>query len=157
MANHSYPRAETSMVSFGNRVEGFVAVPVKGKSPFPAVVLGHERYGLVKHTLDLAAKFARDGYVCVAPDLFSRWDGDKAALNRGEIMHQLADDEIRFCMSAGVGYLLQHPKSRSKKMLSRMNRLWFLDGRFDSHRSARCGSPNTAARPIGTAFVIRVT
>src|SRR4051812_13541136 len=117
MANHSYPGAETSLVSFGNRVEGFVAVPVKSKSPFPAVVLGHERYGLVKHTLDLAAKFARDGYVCVAPDLFSRWDGDKAALNRGEIMHQLADDEIRFCMSAGVDHLLQHPKVDPKRVV----------------------------------------
>src|SRR6185436_7201712 len=33
-------------------------------------------------------------------------------------------------------------------MLSRMNRLWFLDGRFDSHRIARCGCSRGAERDL---------
>lgn len=105
----SYPGAETSIVHFGNGVEGFLAVPPGGAGPCAGVVLGHERYGLVQHTLDLAAKFARDGLVCLAPDLFSRWVGDKAALNRGEIQVPIIDDDIKSYMSDGVEYLLHHP------------------------------------------------
>ena len=50
-----------------------------------AVVILHERYGLVQHTLDLAQRLATDGYVALAPDLFSRWQGDREALRRGEV------------------------------------------------------------------------
>ena len=114
----TYPNAVTSIVKFGDRVEGFLAVPDKGNGPFTAVLLGHERYGLVKHTLDLAAKFARDGYICLAPDLFSRWDGDKAALNRGDIQVPLNDADIISYMSDGVDYLLKHPKVDPKRIVA---------------------------------------
>src|SRR5690242_18379028 len=79
----TYLNAETSFITFGDRVQGFLARPAQGQPPYPGVILYHERYGLVQHTLDLAAKFALYGYVALAPDLFSRWEGDKEALNRG--------------------------------------------------------------------------
>jgi len=73
------------MVTFGDRVKGFLAMPENQTGPFGAVILGHERYGLIQHTLDLTAKFAAHGYIGLAPDLFSRWEGDMDALNRGDI------------------------------------------------------------------------
>jgi carboxymethylenebutenolidase len=94
------------MVTFGDRVQGFLAVPERRTGPFGAVILGHERYGLVQHTLDLVAKFAGDGYVSLAPDMFSRWEGDKAALNRGDIQVPLSDADIRSYMSDSLDYLL---------------------------------------------------
>jgi carboxymethylenebutenolidase len=109
------PRGRT--IRFGDGLEGFIAEPT-GDGPFPAVVLGHERYGLVKHTLDLAEKFARSGFVCIAPDLFSRWDGDKAALNRGDIQHHLPDAEIVYCMSAALDFLLARPKVDAKRIVA---------------------------------------
>lgn len=105
-----YHGAKTSMVRFGNRVEAFFALPERGTGPFGAVILGHERYGLLQHTLDLCAKFAAYGFVAVAPDLFSRWEGDKAALNRGDIVVPLSDDDIRSYMSDSLDYLLAHPQ-----------------------------------------------
>jgi carboxymethylenebutenolidase len=104
----TYPGAATSMVTYGDRVQGFLAIPEKGAPPFAAVVLGHERYGLVQHTLDLAAKFAAHGYVAIAPDMFSRWQGDKAALNRGDIQVPLTDADIRSYMGDSVSYLAKH-------------------------------------------------
>jgi carboxymethylenebutenolidase len=118
MAAPTYPNAKTSIVKFGDRVEGFLAEPEHGGGPFAAVLLGHERYGLVKHTLDLAAKFARDGYICLAPDLFSRWEGDKAALNRGDIQVPLNDSDIISYMSDGVDFLLKHPKVDPKRIVA---------------------------------------
>ncbi|SRR5579885_1256024 len=106
MAQVAYPGAKTEWITYGDRVKGFLAVPERGTGPFPAVVLAHERYGLVQHTLDLAAKFAGDGYVALAPDMYSHWDGDLAALNRGDISVPIHDDEIRVCMGASLDYLL---------------------------------------------------
>jgi len=100
-----YPGARTSLVTFGDRVQAFLAVPERGTPPYGAVVLGHERYGLVQHTLDLTAKFAAHGYVAIAPDMFSRWDGDKAALNRGDIQVPLSDADVRAYMGDSVDYL----------------------------------------------------
>jgi carboxymethylenebutenolidase len=102
----AYPGATTAMVTFGNRVEAFLAVPERGSGPFGAVILGHERYGLVQHTLDLAARFAQDGFVAVAPDMFSRWEGDKAALNRGDIQVPLSDEDVRSYLGESLDYLL---------------------------------------------------
>jgi len=104
----TYPGAVTSMISYGDRVQGFLAVPGNQPGPFGAVILGHERYGLVQHTLDLAAKFAAHGYIALAPDMFSRWDGDKEALTRGEISVRTSDAEIRSYMGDSLDYLLAH-------------------------------------------------
>src|ERR671923_2585273 len=82
MPERKYIGANTSWVDIGEGTQAFVTAPQQGKAPFRAVVLGHERYGLVQHTLDLAAKFAAYGYICVAPDMASHWKGDKATLNR---------------------------------------------------------------------------
>ena len=112
----SCPGASTSYVTFGDRVNAFLAIPGEGTGPFGAVILGHERYGLVQHTLDLTAKLAASGYVGIAPDMYSRWEGDKDALNRGDIMVPLSDDDIRSYMGASLDYLLQHPQVDSKRI-----------------------------------------
>ena len=109
MQQAAYPGAATSTVTFGDRVSAFMALPEKGVAPFGAIILGHERYGLVQHTLDLTAKFAACGYVGLAPDLFSRWDGDKEALNRGDITVPLSDDDIVSYMGESLDFLLDHP------------------------------------------------
>ena len=76
MQEMTYPGALTSTITYGDRVNGFLAMPEGGNGPFGAVILGHERYGLVQHTLDLTAKFAAHGYIALAPDMYSRWEGD---------------------------------------------------------------------------------
>jgi carboxymethylenebutenolidase len=116
MAQVAYPGATTSWINFGDRVKGFLALPERGTGPFPAVVLAHERYGLVQHTLDLAAKFAAHGYVALAPDMYSRWDGDIEALNRGDISVPIHDDEIRVCMGASLDYLLDQTQVDSQRV-----------------------------------------
>ena len=110
MQDLSYPGAITSVVNFGDRVKGFLAVPENQSGLFGAVILGHERYGLAQHTLDLTAKFAAHGYVGLAPDLFSRWEGDVEALNRGDVRVTLTDDDLRSYLGDSLDYLLNHPQ-----------------------------------------------
>lgn len=40
--------------------------------PVPAVIVIHEIFGLVPHTMDVADRFAAQGYAALAPNLFSR-------------------------------------------------------------------------------------
>jgi carboxymethylenebutenolidase len=106
-AEHNYYGAETRWVEADKGTRAFVTVPKRHSGPFGAVILGHERYGLVQHTLDLAAKWASYGYVCIAPDMTSHWDGDKEALARGDVRYDLSDDDIRFYYSVSLDYLLE--------------------------------------------------
>lgn len=106
---HSHIGAKTSWVDIGNGTRAFLAVPRRLAPPYSAVVLGHERYGLVQHTLDLAAKFASYGFAAIAPDMASHWDGDKEALNRGDARLTLTDDLVRRYMGAGLDYLKALP------------------------------------------------
>lgn len=102
--------AKTSMITIAKDTGAFLAVPEYGDGPFGAVILGHERYGLVQHTLDLAAKFAAYGYIAIAPDMASHWDGDKEALNRGDARLTITDDQIKYYMSQALDHLQSMPE-----------------------------------------------
>jgi carboxymethylenebutenolidase len=96
-------------VGFGGDCEGHLFLP-QGDAPAAAVVVLHERYGLVQHTLDLAQRLAREGYVAMAPNLFSRWRGDAQALERGEARVALPDDEIAAVIDQALDFLKAHPR-----------------------------------------------
>jgi carboxymethylenebutenolidase len=91
----------------------FLAQPASG-GPFPAVILMHERYGLVEHTRDLARRCAEDGFVGLAPDFFYRHP-DKEALNKGASRYDLKDPEAVALLTMAMGALKQ-TKADAKKV-----------------------------------------
>jgi carboxymethylenebutenolidase len=103
-------------VRFGEGGQGVLFLPESDR-PRPAVVVLHERYGLVQHTLDLAAKLARDGYVALAPDLFARWQGDHDALARGDIRVTLADHQVASEIDDGIEFLRRHPRVQTEAVV----------------------------------------
>jgi carboxymethylenebutenolidase len=111
-----YTGADISWVDLGEGTRVFLAVPQSGLAPFRGIILGHERYGLVQHTLDLAARFARYGYVCVAPDMASHWDGDKAALTRGEVGLPLTEEQVKYYYAKSLDFLLVEPLVDAKRI-----------------------------------------
>jgi len=90
----------------GDGCEGELYMP-QAQAPAGAVIVLHERYGLVQHTLELAQRLAADGYVALAPDLFWRWQGDRAALERGEVRVTLPDDEVAAVIDRAVDFVKQ--------------------------------------------------
>ncbi len=52
-------------------LEGYLVRP-EGEGPFPAVVVIHEIFGLNENIRDIAHRFAGEGYMALAVDLFSR-------------------------------------------------------------------------------------
>ncbi len=60
-----------TMIEFGNtenRSNGYLAVPNSGSGP--GVVVLQEWWGLVDHIKDVADRFASEGFVALAPDLY---------------------------------------------------------------------------------------
>jgi carboxymethylenebutenolidase len=67
----------TATVAFGadgTEISGYLARPASGAAG-PAVLVCHENRGLTAHIQDVARRFAKAGYVSLAPDLLSREGG----------------------------------------------------------------------------------
>jgi carboxymethylenebutenolidase len=88
--------------SNGGSDQGWLAVPAAGNGP--GVVVIQEWWGLVDHIKDVCERFAREGFVALAPDLYhgkTTTEPDTAMRLRMELnMQQAARD-----MSGAVDYL----------------------------------------------------
>ncbi|MEE9185971.1 MAG: dienelactone hydrolase family protein [Candidatus Binatia bacterium] len=104
MPRLSSAQVQSSTVRLGGGIPAFRSYP-KAKKKRPAVILLHERYGVVQHTKDLTFKLAQAGFVGLAPDLFSRYSGDRKALQRGEVRVELRDHEVVEDLNEAVDYL----------------------------------------------------
>lgn len=60
----------TSFQSGRRQLDGYLARP-EGDGPFPGIVLIHEIFGLNENMKDIAHRFAAQGYVALAVDLFT--------------------------------------------------------------------------------------
>jgi carboxymethylenebutenolidase len=110
------PDIATKSIRCSSGLPAFLAMPVSaGKKIFPAIVLMHERYGLVKHTCDLAERFARDGLVCIAPDFFYK-HSDQDALHRGDVGYALKDSEAIEHLDCAVAELASLPQVDSGRI-----------------------------------------
>jgi carboxymethylenebutenolidase len=80
----------------------------------PALVVIQEWWGLVPHIQDVVERFAKEGFLAIAPDLYhgrTTTSPDEAAKMLMELDADRAEREI-----AGAGdYLLQRPECTSKK------------------------------------------
>ncbi|MEA2639787.1 MAG: carboxymethylenebutenolidase [Chloroflexota bacterium] len=111
-----YIGATTRWVDVEEGTRAFLGIPERGEPPYPAMILGHERYGLVLDTLDQVAKFAAYGYVCIAPDMASQFEGDKEALNKGEIGGGWTPDTVKLYMAQSYDYLTTLPEVDPKRI-----------------------------------------
>jgi len=102
------------MVSFpsnGHTAEGYLALPPSGKGP--GVIVIQEWWGLVPHIKDVADRFAREGYVALAPDLYhgkTTTEPDEA----GKLMMSLKMPEAAKDMSGAYHYLKSHATCTGK-------------------------------------------
>jgi carboxymethylenebutenolidase len=95
----------------GHDCSGYLETPRSGKGP--AVVVIQEWWGLVPHVQDLVERFAREGFLAMAPDLYhgkTTKSPDEAGKMLMELDAERAEREI-----AGTGeYLLGRPECSSR-------------------------------------------
>jgi carboxymethylenebutenolidase len=96
----------SSTVTIGTETQkGYLAVPASGSGP--AVVVLQEWWGLVKHIQDVCDRFAAEGFVALAPDLYH---GETATGpdEAGRLMMALQIDRAADDLLASVSFLKHH-------------------------------------------------
>ena len=104
------------MVQFpfdGGNTAGYVATPTQGSGP--SIVVLQEWWGLVDHIKDVCDRFADEGFVALAPDLY-HGTTTKSPDEAGKLMMALRIDEAERDLGAAVQYLLTLDSTTSKKI-----------------------------------------
>lgn len=96
-----------SYASNGGETTGYLALPKAPRAP--AVVVIQEWWGLVPHIKELADRFAAEGFVALAPDLY-HGASTKSPDEAGKLMMSLRMDEAERDLHGAVRYLLSHDR-----------------------------------------------
>lgn len=97
--------------SNGKTASGYLALP---KANGPGIVVIQEYWGLVPHIKDIADRFAREGFVALAPDLYhgqTATSPDEA----GKMMMAMRIDEAERDLRGAIRHVLSHARTSSKK------------------------------------------
>jgi carboxymethylenebutenolidase len=98
---------EVDIQENGIELYAYVAKPKNVTAPLPVVIVCSEIFGVHEHIADIARRFAKEGYLAIAPEFFTR-AGDPTSLGTfAEIMKQIISqtpdaqvvDDIRACLN----------------------------------------------------------
>jgi carboxymethylenebutenolidase len=96
----------------GRTVEGYLALPPSGRGP--AVLVIQEWWGLVDHIKDLADRFAREGFVALAPDLY-HGEKTKSPDQAGKLLMALNIAETAKDLRGAATYVRSRPEVQPRK------------------------------------------
>jgi carboxymethylenebutenolidase len=99
--------------SNGHTAKGYLAVPGSGSGP--GLIVIQEWWGLVPHIQEVCDRFADEGFVALAPDLYrgrTTTEPDEA----GKLMMALNLDDASKDMSGAVDLLLGHDAVTSERL-----------------------------------------
>lgn len=95
-------------------MKAYLARPAK-KKKYPAVIVVHEIFGLNQHIRDVVQRFAREGFLTMAPDALSSLGGTPDDNGKAASMIRELDGEATTKnYVAAVKYLKTHPLSTGK-------------------------------------------
>ena len=98
-------------------MKAFVAAP-QTKDKRPAILIVQEWWGLTEHIKNIARRYAAEGYVAIAPDLYSRL-GHALTTDAGEagkLMNTLKQEDGLTDLNATVAYLKSVPEVDAAKI-----------------------------------------
>ena len=111
-------RETTAQYQSGNvGMKAFVAAP-QTKDQRPAILIVQEWWGLTEYIKDIARRYAAEGYVAIAPDLYSRL-GHALTTDAGEagkLMNTLKQEDGLIDLNATVAYLKSVPEVDAAKI-----------------------------------------
>ena len=91
--------------SNGATARGYLSAPVGGRGP--GVVVLQEWWGLVPHIEDVCERFAAEGFVALAPDLY-HGDVARSPDEAGKLMMALNISQTEKDLRGAIDYLLGH-------------------------------------------------
>lgn len=101
-----------SIPSSTGAIPAYYAAPAKGEG-FPVVLVIQEIFGVHEHIRDVVRRFARLGYVAIAPELFAR-QGDVSKLKDineiRKIVAKVPDPQVLTDIDASLNWVVQNAK-----------------------------------------------
>lgn len=96
---------ETTYEVNGFKVPAFFAAPA-GKTNLPVVLVVQEVFGVHEYIADTARRFARAGYLAIAPELYAR-QGDPSTYNEigkliAEVVNKVPDEQVMADLDGAV-------------------------------------------------------
>ena len=101
----------------GGEMPGYRAMPSKGKN-LPVALVVQEIFGVHEHIRDVCRRFARLGYLAVAPSLYFR-QGDTTQLKMEDVMKVVArvpDEQVMADLDSTVAYARATGKSDGRRV-----------------------------------------
>lgn len=99
-------------------IPAYRAMPAKGKN-FPTVLVVQEIFGVHEHIKDVCRRFAKLGYLAVAPELYAR-QGDVSKLTKFDdiilIVRKVPDAQVMSDLDATVEWAKKSGKGNVKKL-----------------------------------------
>lgn len=94
-------------------IPAYRAMPATGKN-FPTVLVLHEIFGVHEHIQDICRRFAKLGYLAIAPELFAR-QGDVSQLSdiqeiRSKVVSKVPDAQVMSDLDATVAWAASSAK-----------------------------------------------
>jgi carboxymethylenebutenolidase len=101
----------------GGEISGYRARPESGGT-FPIVLIAYEVFGLQEHIKDICRRFAREGYLAIAPDLYYR-QGDVSKMENFDeifkIVSKVPDAQVMSDLDAAVAWAAKN-KGDAKRL-----------------------------------------
>jgi carboxymethylenebutenolidase len=104
------------MVQFpnnGGTTDGYLSVPVRGNGP--GIIVIQEWWGLVDHIKEVCDRFAGEGFVALAPDLY-HGKTTKSPDEAGKLMMAMRIDEAEKDLRAAADYLAIQDSTTSERI-----------------------------------------
>lgn len=100
----------------GRTANGYLAIPKagRGQKAGPGVIVIQEWWGLVDHIKDVCDRFANEGFVALAPDIY-HGATTKSPDEAGKLMMALRIDEAEKDLNGAIQYLLDHDATTGDK------------------------------------------
>jgi carboxymethylenebutenolidase len=117
MADAKIATRDVSYKGSACTINACVAEPA-GSEPRAAVIVVQEWCGLNENIRDIARRFAAEGYIAVAPDLYSR-QGHKVASDpntAAELMSGLQKPDGIADLKTTIGWIREQPRTRTAKI-----------------------------------------
>ena len=99
------------------QIPAYRAMPAKGKK-FPVALVVQEIFGVHEHIKDICRRFAKLGYMAIAPALYAR-QGDVSGMSMEDIMKVVArvpDSQVMSDLDAAVAYARSTGKADAKRV-----------------------------------------
>jgi carboxymethylenebutenolidase len=100
-------------------IPGYRAMPAKGKD-FPIVLVVQEIFGVHEHIRDLCRRFAKQGYLAVAPELYAR-QGDVSKMTDwkqifAEVVSKVPDAQVMSDLDATAAWAAKSSNGNARKL-----------------------------------------